>query len=85
MDGPGSCDGWAGRSCHLSWGVSDFPGVGEGRVAEGAWERGEGAGNQAGCWGGGGQGVPASAGWGREEGFPALNQISRPRLEGPAV
>lgn len=20
MDGPGSCDGWAGRSCHLSWG-----------------------------------------------------------------
>lgn len=55
--------------------VSDSGGGGEGRVAEGLGERGEGAGNQAG-WGGGGQGVPASAGWGREEGFPALNQIS---------
>jgi hypothetical protein len=24
MDGPGSHDGWAGRSCHLSWEVSEF-------------------------------------------------------------
>lgn len=41
MDGPGSCDGWAGRSCHLSWEVSDF---GSGR-REGvdSWEGGGGA------------------------------------------
>lgn len=41
MDGPGSCDGWAGRSCHLSWEVSDFE-SGR-REGMGSWEGGGGA------------------------------------------
>lgn len=41
MDGPGSCDGWAGRSCHLSWEVSDFE-SGR-REGMGSWESGGGA------------------------------------------
>lgn len=42
MDGPGSHDGWAGRSYHLSWEVSEF---GSGR-REGTW-RVEGGGGRA--------------------------------------
>lgn len=60
MDGPGSCDGWAGRSCHLSWEVSDFE-SGR-REGMGSWESGGGSSKAQQGWGGEGEGAPAGEG-----------------------